>query len=67
MTSLRIKDGLDLIQLKSNFPTLYSSDIEKQAKEWCTKKLAIINDSKLQLTIDGWLISDYLASELFIL
>lgn len=67
MTSLRVKKGLDINKLKKAFPSYYSEELEKNIDLWTTNKLAIRNKNGVQLTLGGWLISDKLASDVFVL
>jgi len=67
MTSLRVKSGLDLSKLKNAFPSLYTSEIEENIDRWISNNWAFINGNRLQLTLSGWLISDQLASDVFVL
>ncbi len=67
MTSLRHEKGLDLETLKGLYPALFSEEIIELSNQWISKGWAIMSDNFLKLTIEGWLISDSLASELFVL
>jgi oxygen-independent coproporphyrinogen-3 oxidase len=67
MTSLRNDKGLDLANLQKRFPELFNDEILLTADHWTQEGWATIKNNTINLTIQGWLISDNLASELFIL
>jgi len=67
MISLRTKEGLNLNEMKSKFPSLYSDELEINIDNWVVNKLAFYDDINVKLTLKGWLISDDLASDLFVL
>jgi oxygen-independent coproporphyrinogen-3 oxidase len=67
MTSLRIKKGLDIAELKKSFPSYYSDELEENIDLWLANKLAIRNKGRIQLTLAGWLISDKLTSDVFVI
>lgn len=67
MTSLRIKKGLDILKLKESYPSHYLHELEENIDLWIAKKLAIRNKNKIQLTLAGWLISDKLSSDVFVI
>jgi oxygen-independent coproporphyrinogen-3 oxidase len=67
MTSLRHEKGLDLNALKRHYPALFSEEIEELGLLWTSKGWASMSNKVLKLSIEGWLISDSLASELFVL
>lgn len=67
MTSLRISNGLDLSVLKSEYPDLYTSDIDNAIQGWLRQNLATLEKNTIKLNMKGWLISDKLASDLFVI
>jgi oxygen-independent coproporphyrinogen-3 oxidase len=67
MISLRTKKGLDIAHLETSFPEIYSSSIEEEIAKWIANKWAIKTGSVVQLSLEGWLISDSLASDIFVI
>lgn len=67
MTSLRIKKGLDLSKLKKDFPHFYTDEINRKVEVWEKNNWALLSESTVQLNMNGWLISDNLASDLFVI
>ena len=67
MTSLRNDKGLDLTELKDRFPDLFKEAILQEVEAWMEEGWASLKNNRIRLSMDGWLISDKLASELFIL
>ena len=65
MTGLRTDKGINLSALKRISPNLNMEVLKLKTDRWKTEGLAKINNDKLVLTPDGWLISDGLAVELF--
>ena len=65
MTSLRHEKGLDLDALKRLYPSLFSEEIADLSLQWISKGWAVMEGNILKLTVEGWLISDALSSELF--
>lgn len=66
MISLRTSKGLSLSSLAKEFPDLYSLEIEEKAILWEEKGWASRTGDLVLLSLEGWLISDRLASDLFI-
>lgn len=67
MTSLRIKSGLDIKALREDYPNLFTKEIDEKVELWVQNKWATFEVGKVQLTMEGWLISDSLASDIFVL
>lgn len=67
MISLRIKKGLDLGMLQKDFPLFYTNEIDKNILSWINNDWAVLERGSVQLTLKGWLISDKLASDIFVI
>lgn len=67
MISLRTSKGLSLDYLAQFFPNLYSENMLLKAQKWEANGWALLKNNNIYLTIEGWLISDNLASDLFII
>lgn len=65
MISLRTKEGLDLITLEKEFGLKEKMRIESEIEKFRDNNLICINNSFIQLTDEGMLRADGIASELF--
>jgi oxygen-independent coproporphyrinogen-3 oxidase len=66
MISLRTKEGMDLNRIENNFGPAHRSRIEKELKKF-NGNLLIAHNSVIQLTDQGMLMADGIASDLFLL
>lgn len=66
MTGLRTDKGIDLAALKIISTDLDIEKLKLKIEHWKTKGLAKMNNGNLVLTPHGWLVSDGLAVELFL-
>ena len=66
MISLRTAEGLDLNMLEKEFGMKERQRIEKQVQKYLTVDLLKFNNSFAQLTDEGMLRADGVASELFV-
>lgn len=67
MISLRTKKGLSITKLREDFPDFISEEMLEKINEWELKGWATHTQGSLSLSIEGWLISDQLASDLFVI
>ena len=65
MTSLRTIEGLDLKVIETNFSIDERKRIEKSVVDYINKKMIVYNNEMLQLTDEGKLFADGIASQLF--
>jgi oxygen-independent coproporphyrinogen III oxidase len=66
MISLRTIEGMNLNRLEKEFGIIERKRIEKQLQKFTSNKLMELNNSVAQLTDDGMLRADGVASELFV-
>lgn len=66
MISLRTSEGIDLIELQKRFGTDRRLKVEKGITKYVEMNKTIILKSKLQLTKEGKLFADAIASDLFL-
>lgn len=66
MISLRTMEGLDLNKLEREFGIKERERIEKKVQKFATSNLVTLNNSVVQLTDEGMLRADGIASELFV-
>lgn len=66
MVSLRTIEGLDLNKLEKEFGIIQRQRIEKQIQKFISGNFVRLHNSSVQLTNDGMLRADGIASELFI-
>ena len=64
MLKLRLSDGIEFDEYKKRFGTNFPAEIIKKAGKFSTQGLVTITDTSLSLTTDGFLISNYIISEL---
>ena len=64
MLKLRLSDGIDFNEYKKRFCSDFPSEIIKKAGKFSSQGLLTITDTSLSLTTDGFLISNYIISEL---
>lgn len=64
MLKLRLSDGIEFDEYKKRFDTNFPAEIIKKAGKFSTQGLVTITDTSLSLTTDGFLISNYIISEL---
>lgn len=67
MTSLRTSKGIDLDFIAKKFGSDYSDSIRKEIEVFLDKNWLKINDPKVNLSLEGKLFADHIASELFII
>jgi oxygen-independent coproporphyrinogen-3 oxidase len=67
MTSLRTSKGIDLDFIAKKFGSDYSDSIRKEIEVFLDKNWLKINDQKVNLSLEGKLFADHIASELFII
>ena len=67
MTSLRTSKGIDLDFIAKKFGSDYSDSIRKETEVFLDKNWLKINDQKVNLSLEGKLFADHIASELFII
>jgi oxygen-independent coproporphyrinogen-3 oxidase len=65
MISLRTKEGMDLNRVEKEFGLKEKERIENQIEKFRARNLIHINNSFIQLTDQGMLRADGIASELF--
>lgn len=66
MTGIRTIKGLDLVTLTKHLSGSELKNFISKTKQWKSNGLATGKDDKLVLTPEGWLISDMLAAQLFL-
>lgn len=66
MISLRTMEGIDLDKLEKDFGIEERKRIEEQIQKFISSQLIKVKDSNLQLTDEGMLRADGIASELFV-
>lgn len=66
MTHLRIAEGLDTEYIKQSFGINIFSTCGEKIDEMITRNYLIREGTRLKPTLSGWMVSDYLASELFL-
>lgn len=66
MISLRTKEGLNLRELEAKFPS-NSNNVRNTIDLWIENELAVYDNDSVKLSLKGWLISDDLASDLFVI
>lgn len=64
MLRLRLSDGIIFEEYKSRFGEDFSREIIKKADKFVKQGLMSLTENSLSLTIDGFLISNYIISEL---
>ena len=67
MISLRTREGLNLRELEAKFPSINSKEVKNNIDLWIKNELAIYDSESVKLSLKGWLISDDLASDLFVI
>lgn len=65
LTSLRTTKGIDLHYIKTNFENYYNHTI-KAIKKFEISKNATLTENSFTLTIEGFWVSNYIISELFV-
>lgn len=65
MISLRTIHGIDLIQIKKQFPSVFYSDLLESSKRFLEDDLIQIKNDKICLTEKGKFLADGIASDLF--
>jgi oxygen-independent coproporphyrinogen-3 oxidase len=66
MTSLRTMWGIDLMKIEGEFGSKIKTKLLASADEYISKNWLVFADNKLNLTQEGKLYADLIASELFI-
>lgn len=66
MTGIRTIKGLDTVKLSKKLSPIELNNFLSKTKQWISNGFAIVKDGQLVLTPEGWLISDMLAAELFL-
>ena len=64
MLRLRLSDGIIFEDFRSRFGTDFPAEIIKKADRFIKEELLTLTDKNLSLTPDGFLISNYIISEL---
>lgn len=65
MTSLRCCEGVDLLQLRAEFPAKFYTHIQKNALSWLKEGQLIENNGKIFIPTKYFLVSDLIIESLF--